>query len=287
MEKENGNLHDKVKNLKRKEHELKGSVEEYQRIECELFKKLEHSYRKTQEIEKKARRAEQLYYQLKKRREGELCRAEELKEKVHHLERSQKMFNRILEESERKTKEAERRAEEAERRTEEAERRTEEAERRAHAIENITELWIVKREEVELTGPEIGRGGWGTVTVGKFRGIEVAVKRMHRQIVSQHNKERFRKEMQMAANLHHPNLVQLIGATFHRDMMILMEYIPTSLEKQLEEYKYFSPNIVKYISLDVIRALNYLHLMQPDPLILAVKMCSCNLPPVPTFGKPN
>ena len=31
--------------------------------------------------------------------------------------------------------------------------------------------WVVKKEEIELTGPQLGVGGWATVTVAKFRGI--------------------------------------------------------------------------------------------------------------------
>ncbi len=118
-----------------------------------------------------------------------------------------------------------------------------------------------------MTGPEIGRGGWATVSVAKFRGAQVAVKRIHNQIVSRHNEDLFRREMQMAARLHHPNLVQFIGATLQGDMMILMELMPTSLRKQIEADEYITPKLVKHTSLNIVRALNYLHNMKPDPMI--------------------
>ena len=127
--------------------------------------------------------------------------------------------------------------------------------------------WVVRREEIELTGPELGVGGWATVTVAKFRGIQVAVKRIHNQIVSHHNLELFQREMNMAARLRHPNLNQLIGATMEGEMMIVMELMATSLRNQLEKEMYFPPLIVKAISLDVARGLNYLHLMQPDAIV--------------------
>ncbi len=127
--------------------------------------------------------------------------------------------------------------------------------------------WVVRKEDIELTGPEIGRGGWATVSVAKFRGVQVAVKRIHNQIVSQHNEDLFRGEMQMAARLRHPNLVQFIGATIRGDMMILMELMPTSLRRQIETDEYFPPKIVKLVSLDIVKALNYLHQMKPDPMI--------------------
>ena len=127
--------------------------------------------------------------------------------------------------------------------------------------------WVVKKEEIELTGPQLGVGGWATVSVAKFRGIQVAVKRIHNQIISHHNLQLFQREMNMAARLRHPNLIQFIGATMEGEMMIVMELMATSLRSQLEREMYFQPLLVKAISLDVARGLNYLHLIQPDPIV--------------------
>ena len=127
--------------------------------------------------------------------------------------------------------------------------------------------WVIRREEIELTGCELGVGAWATVTVAKFRGTEVAVKRFHRQIISHHNWQLFQREMNMAARLHHPNLIQFIGATAEGESMIVMELMSTSLRIQLEKEVNFQPNIVKAISLDIARGLNYLHLVQPDPIV--------------------
>ena len=132
--------------------------------------------------------------------------------------------------------------------------------------ENSTH-WVVRREEIELTGPQLGIGGWATVTVAKFRGIQVAVKRIHDEIISHHNLQLFQREMNMAARLRHPNLIQFIGATMEGEMMIVMELMATSLRSQLQTETYFQPRIVKAISLDVARGLNYLHLVQPDPIV--------------------
>ena len=71
----------------------------------------------------------------------------------------------------------------------------------------------------------------------------------------------------MAARLRHPNLVQFIGATMEGNMVILTELMPTSLRAQLQQDIYMPPKIVMSVSLDVARALNYLHQMQPDPII--------------------
>ena len=127
--------------------------------------------------------------------------------------------------------------------------------------------WVIRREEIELTGPELGVGGWATVTVAKFRGIEVAVKRIHNEIISHHNLQLFQREMNMAGRLRHPNLIQFIGATLQGEMMIIMELMATSLRNQLRRETYFQPLTVKANSLDVARGLNYLHLIHPDPIV--------------------
>ena len=127
--------------------------------------------------------------------------------------------------------------------------------------------WAVRREEIELTGPELGVGGWATVTVAKFRGAQVAVKRIHNQIISRHNIQLFQREMNIAARLRHPNLIQFIGATMEGEMMIIMELMATSLRSQIETEEYFQPKLVKAISRDVTLGLNYLHLIQPDPIV--------------------
>ena len=139
-----------------------------------------------------------------------------------------------------------------------------ESERRLTAS---TSHWIVRSEEVEMTGPELGRGGWAIVNVATFRGVRVAAKTIHSQIISHHNFQLFRREMNMAARLRHPNLVQFIGATMEGNMVILTELMPTSLRAQLQRDIYMPPKIVMSVSLDVARALNYLHQMQPDPFI--------------------
>ena len=93
------------------------------------------------------------------------------------------------------------------------------------------------------------------------------MKRIHDEIISHHNLQLFKREMNMAARLRHPNLIQFIGATMEEDMMIVMELMATSLRSQLRREMYFPPLLVKAISLDIARGLNYLHLIQPDPIV--------------------
>ena len=127
--------------------------------------------------------------------------------------------------------------------------------------------WEVRTDEIVLTDEELGRGGWGSVKVATFRATRVAAKCLHELIVSNYNQLLFIREMSMAAQVRHPNLLQFIGATLRGELIILTELMPTSVRKELENEHTFSPNQITSISLDVARALNYLHLMHPTPFI--------------------
>ena len=81
----------------------------------------------------------------------------------------------------------------------------------------------------------------------------------------------------MAARVHHPNLVQFIGACMDEEMIILLELMPISLHKYLVDRAPARPSasFCTSVCLDVSKALNYLHLMQLILLfieILAVPM---------------
>ena len=164
------------------------------------------------------------------------------------------------------------RVQEAERRAREAIREKELLEERLAAYERdlphkLETQWVVERREIQLTDQELGRGAWATVSVAMFRGARVAAKCVHNQIVSPHNIQLFKREMDMAARIRHPNLLLFIGATLEGEMVILTELMPTSLRRELQRKHQMSPKVVISIGLDVARALNYLHLIQPHPLI--------------------
>ena len=127
--------------------------------------------------------------------------------------------------------------------------------------------WVVQRNEVEMTEEVLGSGGWATVKVALFRGQRVAAKCLHNQIISAHNIRLFTREMNMAARARHPNLLQFIGATMDSEPIILSELMPTSLRGVLEQGKPLSQKQTISIASDVARALNYLHLTKPDPII--------------------
>ncbi len=120
-----------------------------------------------------------------------------------------------------------------------------------------------------MTTEELGKGAWAVVRVAKFRGRRVAAKCLHQQIINNYNRRLFTREMNVAARIHHPNLLLFIGATIRGELIILTELMPTSLRAVLErdEREHLSPAQCLSISLDVATALNYLHLMQPNPIV--------------------
>ena len=127
--------------------------------------------------------------------------------------------------------------------------------------------WTIPRDEIVFSGNELGRGSWGWVKEGTFRGTKVAVKQMHEFIVSDHNRRLFEREMKMAARSRHPNLLLFIGATNDDGIALLVtELLDTNLRTLLRQRRLCSREILT-LSLDVSRALNYLHMNKPRPII--------------------
>ena len=197
------------------------------------------------QAEERARLAERRSHDLRQR-------AHDAEQRSHDTEQQNTALERRLHEMEQRARESERRARQAE-------AAVQQSQQESH--------WLVQRREIELTEEEVGRGGWAAVVVADFRGTRVAAKCFYQQIlVSPYNRQLFNREMNMAARLRHPNLVQFIGASLEGEPIILTELMTTSLRTELEKGPISHAHITS-ISLDVARGLNYLHLMQPHPII--------------------
>ena len=59
--------------------------------------------------------------------------------------------------------------------------------------------WVVGRREIQLTDVELGRGGWGAVSVANFRGIQVATKCLYKDLSSSYYRGMFNRGMNMVA----------------------------------------------------------------------------------------
>ena len=138
--------------------------------------------------------------------------------------------------------------------------------------EDTQPIWAISREEVELLDDELGKGAWGVVTKACFRGEIVAAKRLHEALSKENPKflyKAIRRELNIACNLRHPNLVLFLGAVVKgdlRELIILNELMDSSLRDVLAEDQ-LSRSQIKSFGIDVARALNYLHSCKPHPLI--------------------
>ena len=127
--------------------------------------------------------------------------------------------------------------------------------------------WVISRDHIQLTSKFLGKGGWGSVVEGKYCGCSVAVKQIHELILSPYNRNLFEREMDIASRCRHPCLLQFIGATNDEgNPLFVTELMETSLRTLLEQ-RALSEAEMSFISLDVARALNYLHQKQPSPII--------------------
>jgi len=128
------------------------------------------------------------------------------------------------------------------------------------------EFWRVSPEEVQVDQEIIGRGAWGYVNRGTFRGQQVAVKKVHPDILEPHTVDRIRREISTMAQVRHPNLVLFIAAVLddRTGPMIITEILDTSLRTAYKE-DWLGSNKLG-IFRDVASALNYLHLHR-QPII--------------------
>lgn len=147
----------------------------------------------------------------------------------------------------------------------------------SNMIEKIERLRDEKdnaiRGSVKILDEELGRGAYGTVHTGEFYGTKVAVKEYHEIILSDYYLEILEREINIASQCRHPNLLQFLCATQnHRQrLLIVTELMDMSLRELILQRRRARSQLVdqevKSISLDVARGLNYLHSKTPNPII--------------------
>ena len=125
-------------------------------------------------------------------------------------------------------------------------------------------LWVVSHDQFTI-GREIGRGAWATVHETTFRGATVAAKRLHQLITVPRTRQLFQREMEMALQCQHQNIVTFLGATLEGPPVILMELIDTNLRSAYEQGN-IKDHQVLGIFYDIASALHFLH-TRPDPVI--------------------
>lgn len=116
---------------------------------------------------------------------------------------------------------------------------------------------------MDITDITLGAGRLGTVMKGSFRGIEVAVKKFHPQIITEESYRLVRWHVNFLAPIRHPNLVLFLGAVitdFNTDKgsLIITELLDSSLRSAIKRDHIDAVNRVPILG-NVASALAYLH----------------------------
>ena len=131
--------------------------------------------------------------------------------------------------------------------------------------------WVLCRDEVQLSDERLGVGSFGRVVKGRYCGCVVAIKQLHLPTLNPRQRRLFQREMDIASRCRHPCLLQFIGATEDESPLFVTEIMETSLQNLLQKRKQKNHHLpdtdIIFISLDVARALNYLHQRKPEPIV--------------------
>ena len=220
-------------------------------------------------------REENLQRQLREMREREETLQRQLSEMRQREQNLQRQLRETQQNSQRQLREMQQREENLRRQLRERDQEVNELELSLSSAQQIkseqqqqeTCDWVISRDEIQMTNKCLGRGGWGSVYEGVYCGCAVAVKQIHDLILSPHNILLFEREMNIASKCRHPHLLQFIGATNDKgNALFITELMEQSLRSLLEQRK-LSETEIRTISLDVARALNYLHQKKPEPII--------------------
>ena len=255
-----------AENTQRRAEERQADLEERQGdFERRVIENERATHQRVLQAEQSVQEAEQMKQQAEQRQQEAEDRQQQAEQRQREaISRSRITESRLSEETQRRME-----LEEVNRGLEAQMR---EVQHLAHTLQtsSLAEredvFWRVEREEIHLSERELGRGGWAVVKVAEFRGLAVAAKCLHSVIISHHNRQLFVREMNMAAKLRHPHLVQFIGATPAGQPIILTELMSTSLRHVLETGQ-LQPAHISPISRSVALALNYMHLLRPDPVL--------------------
>ena len=275
-------IRQREENSQRQLREIRQREENSQRQLREMVQREENSQRQLREMQQ---REENLQRQLREMQQREETSQRQLREMQQREETSQRQLREMQQHSTnslRPSREIQQRLENFQQQVSVLESQVREKDKEVNELElsllsaqkTINDLqrreecdWVISRDEIQMTNKCLGKGGWGSVYEGVYCGCTVAVKKMHDLILSAHNIRLFEREMNIASKCRHPHLLQFIGATNDKgNALFITELMEESLRSLLEQRK-LSETEIRTISLDVARALNYLHQKKPEPII--------------------
>ena len=283
LERQLGEMWQRQENLQRQSRELQQNSQrqhgEMQQREGNLKRQLremqqreENSQRQLREMQQREDNSQR---QLREMQQREDNSQRELREMQQREENSQRQLRGMQQNSQRQLRQMQQREENVQRQLREKDQEVNELELSLSlAQQTISEHrrqetcdWVISRNEIQMTENCLGKGGWGSVNEGTYCGCTVAVKQIHDLILSRHNRLLFEREMNIASACRHPCLLQFIGATDDEGSPLFVTELMEKSLRALFEERPLSETEMRVISLDVARALNYLHQKKPSPII--------------------
>ncbi|XP_065842585.1 uncharacterized protein [Oscarella lobularis] len=140
-------------------------------------------------------------------------------------------------------------------------------------LDEFTDVLNIKSDEVHLTDKKLGTGSFAGVSVGQWRGMTVAVKKIHDLITSQRNVAMFRREVLVCSRLHHPNIMIVCGAVMAEGapLQIVMELLEGSVGEVIDAAHASGSYLTTYeqlsIAIDMTSGISYLHQIRPRPYV--------------------
>ncbi|OMJ95254.1 hypothetical protein SteCoe_1469 [Stentor coeruleus] len=131
----------------------------------------------------------------------------------------------------------------------------------AKNTKEIIPCFEIDYSELALDPEPIGRGGYGIVFKGKWRGTTVAIKKMKPEASADRYND-FIQECQTMLTIRHPNIILFMGAcTIQPNICLILEYCGNgSLWDILRNHSTPLPWYLRCkISLDIAKGVNYLH----------------------------
>jgi serine/threonine protein kinase len=129
-----------------------------------------------------------------------------------------------------------------------------------------TSEWIINNKEINMERKFIlGKGQFGTVYAGEWRGLVVAIKKFDN--LDKNKVKLMENEFNVMTKLHHPNIIQLLGYV-ENPFSIVMEYIPKGcLRNYLKTHAWTTVQLKMRFMMDIAKGLAYLHARKPSFII--------------------
>jgi len=124
--------------------------------------------------------------------------------------------------------------------------------------------WIIPREEL-IFKAFLGKGYYGEVRLGEWRGSEVACKVIKRDDVKSDKWDLLQKEVEILSKLRHPKVILFLGVCLDSDYKyIVCEYMKKGclydiIHDSANREKYLDLKTKVKVAIDIAQGMNYLH----------------------------